>query len=463
MRFALFLSATALTLFLSPVPAHAASNAEVESLRQSIEELKQDYESRIRALEQRLEAAEQSQAPARQQAETAPPAQATSAPRSEAGSGNNAFNPAFSLILQGTYADYSVQDHAEIPGFLLGGETEFRPEGLSLRETELNAEANVDSWLRAWTTIGFEEEDGETHVHLEEAYGETLSLPGGLGLKFGRFFSDIGYQNRQHNHGWDFVDAPLPYRAMLANQLGADGLQLRWLAPTDLFIELGGEISRGNFPAGGEDQDDINLYTLFARTGGDIGTNASWRIGLSHVGADADGRESGEHDSDEVFLFDGRSDLYIADLVIKWAPDGNPARQHLIYQSEFFYRTEDGSVTFDDGAGTTVNSNYDGEQNGFYSQLIWQFMPRWRTGLRYDRLWTDNDLDNAGGGEFDVLANVNEDNPQRWSWMADYSPSEFSRFRLQYNRDESRPMEEADDQLLLQYILSIGSHPAHEY
>jgi hypothetical protein len=45
--------------------------------------------------------------------------------------------------------------------------------------------------------------------------------------------------------------------------------------------------------------------------------------------------------------------------------------------------------------------------------------------------------------------------------MADWSPSEFSRLRLQYNRDKSRPV--VDNQWTLQYIMSLGAHGAHEF
>jgi hypothetical protein len=47
--------------------------------------------------------------------------------------------------------------------------------------------------------------------------------------------------------------------------------------------------------------------------------------------------------------------------------------------------------------------------------------------------------------------------------MFDYSPSEFSRFRLQYARDQSRPDGVKDNQLFLQYILSMGAHGAHKF
>lgn len=46
--------------------------------------------------------------------------------------------------------------------------------------------------------------------------------------------------------------------------------------------------------------------------------------------------------------------------------------------------------------------------------------------------------------------------------MVDWSPSEFSRLRLQLARDKSRSGE-ADNQLWLQYIMSLGAHGAHKF
>ena len=53
-----------------------------------------------------------------------------------------------------------------------------------------------------------------------------------------------------HAHAWDFVDQPLVYQAMFGGQSRQDGVQVKWLAPTDLFIELGAEAGNGDsFPA----------------------------------------------------------------------------------------------------------------------------------------------------------------------------------------------------------------------
>ena len=75
------------------------------------------------------------------------------------------------------------------------------------------------------------------------------AVPYGFTPKFGRFLSGIGYLNDQHQHVWDFFDAPLPYQAFLGGQFKSDGLQLKWVAPTDTFLEFGAEIGDGSsFP-----------------------------------------------------------------------------------------------------------------------------------------------------------------------------------------------------------------------
>ncbi len=92
-------------------------------------------------------------------------------------------------------------------------------------------------------------------------------------------------------------------------------------------------------------------------------------------------------------------------------------------------------------------------------------MPRWRVGARYDRL--EHDRVNIGqvlngtlsAADFPIL---NPYNPELYTAMIDWSPTEFSRVRLQYARDKSR-QGEPDDQFFLQYILVLGAHGAHKF
>ena len=303
----------------------------------------------------------------------------------------NEFNPAISLILDGHYASYSLDPATyELPGFLLDAEAGLPSEGLSLDETELAISANVDDKYYGFLTAALEQTDGETSVELEEAYVETLALPKGLKVKGGRFLSDIGYLNPIHAHAWDFNDAPLAYVAMLNTAYKDDGIQLRWVVPAPLLIEIGGEILRGDsFPgANGAASDGTGASTLFVHVGGDVGSENSWRAGVARLATDANERASVFADGSAVFT--GSSDLTIADFVWKWAKNGNPRDRYYTVQAEYLHRREDGAL-----AVTTLSAGdelgfYRGTQDGFYVQGVYQFRPRWRAGVRFDRLDASN-------------------------------------------------------------------------
>jgi hypothetical protein len=425
-------------------PAYAQSPDLVE-LREEIKRMRQDYENRIRVLEERLQSVEASKA-------AAPPAAEGTVAHTGTKTTSNAFNPAISLILDGKFASLS-KDPATyaLPGFALGAETGPGDKGFRLGESELVMSANIDDKFYGQFTAAL---TAENTTEVEEAFIETLSLGNGFTVRGGRFFSGIGYLNSIHAHAWDFADQPLVYRALLGNQYKDDGAQLRWVAPTDLFLELGAEVFRGgNFPAGGAAENGKGTHALFARLGGDVGTDHAWRVGISRLTAKSARRATGDTNSPDRFT--GTSELTGVDFVWKWAPNGNPKQRNFKFQTEYFTRDENG--TFDPASAGTPFV-YRGKQNGWYAQGIYQFMPRWRVGLRHDRLESDG-VNAALAGS--VLDNQGH-KPTRASLMLDYSNSEFSRLRFQVNRDESR-LNEKDTQLYLQYIMSLGAHGAHSF
>ena len=370
----------------------------------------------------------------------------------------NAFNPAVSLILDGHFASYSQDPKTyQLPGFLLDPEGGLGAEGLSLDETELAVSANVDDKYYGSISLSIQQtSDGDTSVDLEEAYFETIALPKGLKVKAGKFFSEIGYLNPVHSHAWDFYDAPLAYVAMLNTQLSDTGVQVSWVVPTDLYIQIGGEWLRGDaFPAAnGADSHGAGSATVFFHVGGDVGATSSWRAGLSYLKADANDRIS-EFSSGTTSLT-GTSDLAIADFVWKWAKNGNSRDRYYIVQAEYLHRKEDGDLATTPTALPTVNGIYSGTQSGYYVQGVYQFYPRWRVGLRYDRLDASNAVSTPVPPPL-----VSDHSPSRVTVMADFSNSEFSRMRLQFARDESRP--EPDDQIVFQYLMSLGAHGAHRF
>ena len=428
-----------------------AQNPEIEALRAELNLLRQDYKARIDALERRLENAERS-SPMLQN-----PAPVSMAARSNQAS-NSAFNPAIGVIFQGQVwsHDNDPEDYA-IQGFPFGGEAGPFSEGLATGEAEINISANIDDKFTAWLTVPVVIEGGEAEVEIEEAWVETTALPAGLSSRFGRFFSSIAYLNNKHAHSWDFADQPLPYQVFLGDQYLDDGVQLRWVAPTDLYIEAGAEVFRGDrFPSAGADRSGFGSDSIFLNMGGDIAADHSWLLGLSRLNTRAVERATG--DENDPHLFTGDTETSIAEFVWKWAPNGNWKQRNLVFQSGLFWNEDQGEYKLNSASALTNPALiHDSAQRGWYAQTVYQPVQGYRLGARIDGL-----SKYASEPEFNgsILQSPLSD-PRRYSLMAEWSNSEFSRLRLQYMRDESGSMH--SDQWGLQYIFSIGAHGGHSF
>lgn len=441
------------------IPAHAADNARtalsspnppqatVAELRQQIQDMREQYEARLRALEARIQ-----QLPDQASVEPAPlPGEALAKPSSS----SNGFNPAAAVILSGTYAHLQRDPSTwQMTGFHTGA-SDVGPgvKGFSLGESELTLSANVDPWWFGALTVAF---TPENKVSVEEAFVQTTALSDGVALKVGRFLSGIGYLNEHHAHTWDFVDAPLAYQAFLGGQLKQEGLQARWLLPTERFMEVAAELGRG---AGGHN--GAGSAALMAHVGGDIGLSQSWRAGVSHLWTHPDGNTWQTSDT-SANAFAGRSQTWMLDGIWKWAPNGNASRTNLKLQGEYFRRRERGTVVAgldpQDAAVMGHPDSFASAQSGWYLQAVYQFMPRWRVGLRQDEL-DPGDVDYASNN---AVIDRPGQHPKRTSLMLDWSQSEFSRWRAQLNQDQSR-LGERDTQFYLQYQMSLGAHGAHGF
>jgi hypothetical protein len=465
--------AALIALACGTLPAFAAAPEDAAALRAELQALKNDYDGRISSLEARIAELEASTAPrdasipaaAGQAAPVAIPMPgAVGQSRSTAA----AFNPSLSVILGGTYTNLSQNPGSwQMSGLIpSGGEVGPGERSFNLDESELTVAANVDPYFSAALTAAISAED---EIEVEEAYFRTLALPSGFTAKGGRFFSGLGYLNEVHAHAWDFVDQPLVYQAFFANQRAQDGVQLKWLAPAELFVELGAEAGNGEaFPGTRRDRNGLNATTLFAHVGGDVGDSASWRAGASWLDARAEERTYEDVDdlgTPVLNAFTGKSATWVVDAVFKWSPQGNTARQQLKIQGEYMRRKEDGDLTFDvEGQGLV--GAYASEHAGWYLQSVFQFRPRWRVGLRYDALDSgtpDIALVQSGllpAAAFPVLLPAD---PERISVMLDWNPTEFSRLRAQYAWDDARATGDQDRQLFLQYLFGIGAHGAHKF
>ena len=428
MRYALFFT-TALSTIAFTYPAYAADD--IQTLKAELKQL----EDRINQLE-----AEKST--------PAPEAVISSAPPSNP----NSFNPAIGVVLNGTYGAYS-QKNSNVAGFAIGSDGQRLNQGFSLGESEVSFNANIDDMFTGSLVASL---DGTGNANVEEAFIQSLGLPYGLNVKAGRMLANLGYMNEKHEHTDDFADRPLPYRAFLNGAFNDDGVQASIILPTDFYSEVGGGLWRGDdFPAASANSAAPGAYSAYARVGGDIGDSQTWRLGASylHSSTDGAGRITGEGADQQAFK--GNDALYIADAKYTWAPGGNAMENELSLQGEYFWRKENG--TYSDTSIAAADTPYDKGQSGWYAQAVYKFLPEWRLGYRYTELSESAAPLGLVGGQLDSAGH----DPYVHSAMLDWTNSEFSRIRLQYNDDNVGP--KTDNQILVQYIVSLGAHGAHKY
>ena len=357
-------------------------------------------------------------------------------------------NPAIGLSLDANYYYTNLSKtelkQGSIPGYLFGVEREFN-KGFNLREAELTFFAPVDPYFNVYATVPIT----ESGVELEEAYFVTTSLPAGLQLKGGKFKSGFGRLNAFHPHAWDFVDAPLPYRAFLGEEgLDEKGVQLTYLPTLPIYTIFGFEALQGenSILYGPDAGSGIHAFTGFAKASLDFKSDQTLLFGGSVTG--------GKTKTDTIASgtrFSGTSTLYDAELTYKWKPSN---QKSLIVQTEYLFRHQTGDLL--SFPKLTVDS-LKRSQDGWYIQALYQ-LGRWRVGARYDMLGVFADRFGLSGSNAEFGSR-----PYRLTGALEFNPTEFSRIRLQYNYDKSARSDTLNNEILLQIILAIGAHGAHPF
>jgi hypothetical protein len=467
-----------------PLPALAASDAELAALRaefaQKLKEVQSTYEARLKALESQ-------QTQIKSDVTAPPPARADKL--GQVGSGSS-FNPQISVIFDGVYYNDNKQgggieamehidgithghDHAGHEHAELG-------RGFNLRETEIAFSATVSPYFDANLLLTVDSGGG---VVVEEAYFDTRALPGGVKIRGGKFLSGIGYLNSQHPHTWDFVDQNLAYATLLGQHgLMDTGLQFTWLPKTgNLYTLLGMELLQGNehnfVSSGKELPEDIvasglgfgelaadkagpRLLTAYAKFGPDLGDTHALQIGASY----AVGRQLQEvHDHRPeagavVHGLQGEGWLWGTDVVYKFDAPGAYGQGDFTLAAEYLHQRKDLSVAFHETNAAAVGDQRKFSQDGFYLQGVYGFAPNWQLAARYDVTGMTNELDRG--------SSVTEwGKSDRWTLSLTRHLTEFSRLRLQASTAdlsvEGNP--ERVNQFFLQYQHSLGAHGAHKF
>jgi hypothetical protein len=355
-------------------------------------------------------------------------------------------NPAIGVTLDTFYYDASLSKE-ELEGRSIPGYTQpvepYR-KGFNLRSAEISLFAPVDPYFNFYATIPIDEEG----LELEEAYFVTTGLPAGFQIKGGKFKSGFGRLNAFHPHAWDFVDAPLPYKAFLGEEgLIEKGVQFTYLPPLPIYTILGFEVLQGDNEIlfGPDARSGPHAFTGFIKSSFDFAENHTLLFGASVAGGKTR-TESYAPDTE----FSGDSVLYGLEATYKWKPS---KRMSLALQAEYFYRHQNGDLK---DLTAELTAPFKRNQDGLYLQALFQW-ERWRFGGRFDCLDLFNDEIVQAGEKISY-----DKKPYRWTGSLEYNPTEFSRLRLQYNYDKS-DRTKVTQEVFLQLILAVGAHGAHPF
>jgi hypothetical protein len=385
---------------------------------------------------------------------------------------------AFILDVSGVARDMADQKYYSltIPGFSFPFLNQASSSGLNAHRGmnfnygELSLYSVVDPYFDLFAVIDLAPES----AGLEEAYFTTRKLPYGFKIKAGKFLASFGRVNEQHEHFWDFANRPLIATALFGEDgLNEIGAQVTWVAPTSFFLVFGAEVLNGaneqsfgttgfRDPSGTFTINAVqgpNLYIGFIRSSFDI-DEASILFGISNA--------MGTARNDQGFsggmgnAVDANTDIVGGDLTVKYSLD---AIRFVSLQSEYMYRVMNGKEYSDSFLSNFIYppSPLDKHNSGFYAQVAAKLDQLWEIGLRYDLLM-QNDV-SLGGANQHMPSNL-----PRYSAMIEYNPTEFSRLRLQLDRDESRYIQSSGGssrqpytQIILQANLTIGAHGAHAF
>lgn len=361
-------------------------------------------------------------------------------------------NPEISLDGLFSAATFSDQDPLQF------GAHDPNERGFTLQNLELTLAGNVDPYFRGEAHLIFGLEDGESFIEVEEAFLTTLSLPYGLQIMGGQFFTRFGRQNPLHPHAWAFVDQNIINTLMFGGDgLRSPGIQLSALLPLPFYLELIGSAQNAEGETAASflfapeetfagrpiierdvhDEGDL-LYLGRIKTSLDLSESVTLVAGTSHLfGPNGTGENTVTR-------------IHGVDLFVKWKPlTADHGWPFVTLQGEAMRRNyEAGEATLDDG---TVLSEETFENDGFYIQSLYGFTRRWVAGIRYERADATDPVDPASGERRRASSNLT------------FYPSEFSKIRLQYNYDKSDDRDNPIHAVFVQYEFLIGAHGAHTF
>ena len=318
--------------------------------------------------------------------------------------------------------------------------------GLQVQEIEIRFMSNVDPFFRLELGLTGHTHEGVMELGFEEAFLTTIAIPD-LTLRAGQFMMNFGKANLMHVHARHFIEAPLLLTELLGSEhLIGTGVSADNLAPLPFFTELNLQAVKANWKSGAhahgaspdethqEDAFDLS-YLAHLKTFFEMGDANTLELGGSYLATKDDHGHW--------------NNAWGTDITFKWVPIITGRYTSFEWNTEYISSQPD-----------------EGDRDGLYSSVRYQIWQQWWAQLRAARI-----------GVFQPESNRR----YRGEALIAFAPSERSVIRLQYGaggsldaftgndhdheheHDHTVPEPSLTHDIFLQFVTSIGAHPAHAY
>ncbi|MBI4424873.1 MAG: hypothetical protein HY554_14165 [Elusimicrobia bacterium] len=338
----------------------------------------------------------------------------------------SAFNPAIGMALDSLYRQSDTRGNFQF------------------RTGEINIEAPIDPFLKAWAVLNGNPEG----VEVEEAAMQTTALPFNLAVTGGRLFASFGRIAHWHDDSLPTPDRPRSLDTFIGGETQADGVEVSYLFPTPLYLtatagaynKVGGENARADNAV----ERTLDEFTYLGRVAAyaDLGADHSLELGASSAWTPKRALEEDitvtGNPAPETTRRNTWRTLHGADLTYRYHPAAGGLYRGLLWSTEVLQNNERRFAP-----DTRLPSDRVRAFAGF--SYFWLKLGRhWRPGALVD---LTEDLDDG------------KRIARTWTAFLTCDVTEFNRLRLAYSwvRDND-PLTRNNNILTFQWTAFMGHH-----
>lgn len=315
--------------------------------------------------------------------------------------------------------------------------------GLHVQALELSLASAIDPYFRFNGTLAVSDHGFE----LEEGYVSTDGLGHNVIVRAGQFLSRFGRIAGTHPHQWRFVDQTMLVGRIFGGEgPRAPGLEASYLTPLPWFVEAtlavneaSGEEAALSFLADGDfelDHPGRLMWTATVDQFFDLSDNWSLLMGGSYV--------RGPNGVGDPF----KTRIAAIDGFLKYRPISRASYTEFTVQGEYAHRRR------------WQGGDKLGDQNG-YLELGLRFARRLSGAVRQE--FGTAELGRDGAAAAAALDRDWNSTRQRTAAVMTFSPTEFSRLRLQLGADYAAWLPDSQISAFLSLEVAAGAHGAHVF